>query len=94
MNRNAFTILKTPRITEKSTALSEKHNPYTFDVARDANKVEIRLAVEDFFKVKVKKVHTANMQGKWRRRGMAYGRTPEWKKAIVTLREGSKIDVM
>ena len=94
MNRSSYTILKTPRITEKSTALTEKHNTYTFEVARDANKVEIRQAIEDLFKVKVKMVHTANVGGKWRRRGASFGRTPDWKKAIVTLKEGSKIDVM
>jgi large subunit ribosomal protein L23 len=97
MKRDAYAIIKKPRITEKSTALSEKNNAYTFEVAPDANKIEIRHAVEDLFKVKVAKVHTVNVKGKpklVRRRGMNWGRTADWKKAIVTLKEGSKIDLM
>jgi large subunit ribosomal protein L23 len=94
MKSHSYAIVKTPRLTEKSTALTEKFNTYTFEVARDSNKVEIRQAIEDLFKVKVEKVRTANVQGKWRRRGASFGRTPDWKKAIVTLKEGSKIDVM
>jgi large subunit ribosomal protein L23 len=94
MNRTAYNIVKKPRITEKSTALSEKHNAYTFEVAPDANKVEIRHAVEELFKVKVASVRTVNVKGKQKRVRASWGRTADWKKAIVTLKEGSKIDLM
>lgn len=94
MKRDAYTIVKKPRITEKTTALSAGQNAYTFEVAKDANKVEIRRAVEELFDVKVAKVHTVNVKGKAKRVRMSWGRTPDWKKAIVTLKEGSRIDVM
>jgi large subunit ribosomal protein L23 len=94
MHRDAYMIVRKPRITEKSTALSEKNNAYTFEVASDANKIEIRHAVEELFKVKVAKVHTVNVKGKPKRVRQNWGRTADWKKAIVTLREGSKIDLM
>ena len=94
MKRDAYTIVKKPRITEKSTSLSEKTNAYTFEVARDANKVEIRRAVEDLCKVKVDKVRTVNVKGKPKRVRMSWGKTPDFKKAIVTLKEGSRIDIM
>jgi large subunit ribosomal protein L23 len=60
----------------------------------DANKVEIRQAVEKIFKVKVKKVNTLRVMGKARRRGWASGRTPDWKKAMVTLNEGDTIEIL
>ena len=94
MLRDAYAIVRKPRITEKSTALSEKTNAYTFEVAREANKIEIRQAIEKLFKVKVEKVRTANVKGKPKRVRMHWGRTQDWKKAIVTLREGSRIEVM
>jgi large subunit ribosomal protein L23 len=94
MQRTAYDIVKKPRITEKSTALAEKTNAYTFEVARDANKVEIRRAIEEIFKVKVDKVRTVNVRGKRKRVRLNWGRSPDWKKAIVTLKEGSRIDIM
>lgn len=82
------------QITEKSSGLSEKQNKYFFRVARDANKIEIKKAVEALFKVNVLAVNTVNMLGKNKRlRGAAYGKKPDWKRAIVTLKEGSKIDL-
>ena len=93
MLRDEYAIVKKPRITEKATALAEQ-NAYTFEVARDANKVEIRNAVEKLFKVKVSKVRTALVKGKPKRVRQNWGRTPDWKKAIVTLKEGHRIDVM
>jgi large subunit ribosomal protein L23 len=84
-------ILK-PVLTEKSNALAQKHGAYTFVVARDANKIEIKQAIEKLFPVKVRHVRTMIVPGKWRRRRFARGRTPSWKKAIVTLKEG-RIDV-
>lgn len=94
MERDAYTIIRKPRITEKATAVQETANGYTFEVARDANKVEIRRAVEQLFKVKVEKVRTAIVKGKPKRVRMQWGRTSDWKKAIVTLAEGQRIDVM
>jgi large subunit ribosomal protein L23 len=94
MPRDAYAIVKCPRITEKATAVTESGNAYTFEVALDANKVEIRKAVEKLFKVKVEKVRTVVVKGKQKRVRMNWGRTSDWKKAIVTLAEGQKIDVM
>ncbi len=94
MERSPYTIVKRPRITEKSTRLTEKENSYTFEVAKDANKVEIRRAIEQLFDVKVEKVRTVNVRGKRKRVRLNWGMTPDWKKAIVTLKEGSRIDIM
>jgi large subunit ribosomal protein L23 len=82
------------RITEKGTALAEKHNQYMLEVDRRANKVDIRRSVEKIFNVKVLRVNTLNVGGKAKRlRYMAYGRTNDWKKALVTLKEGDKIEL-
>ena len=94
MQRDAYAIIKRPRITEKATATQELSNSYTFEVARDANKVEIRSAIEKLFKVKVTKVRTIMVKGKPKRVKMNWGRTADYKKAIVTLEQGHKIDVM
>ena len=89
---NAFDIIKTVRLTEKGTRQSEKYNQYTIVADRLANKTEIRNAVQELFKVKVTKVNTLNVRGKARRkRTIQAGRAPNWKKAIVTLKEGDKI---
>ncbi|HOB29098.1 MAG: 50S ribosomal protein L23 [Dethiobacteria bacterium] len=83
-------IIVRPVITEKSMQLLED-NKYTFVVAREANKIEIKRALEEIFNVKVKAVNTANFKGKKKRLGRyPYGYKPRWKKAIVTLAEGSK----
>lgn len=83
-------IIVRPVITEKSMQLLED-NKYTFVVAREANKIEIKRALEEIFAVKVKAVNTANFKGKKKRLGrFPYGYKPRWKKAIVTLAEGSK----
>lgn len=79
-------------MTEKSMRLKEEHNAVTFEVAVDANKVEIRQAVEAVFNVKVQQVHTARMLGKLKRLGRFEGRRPSWKKALVTLAPGHKIE--
>jgi large subunit ribosomal protein L23 len=87
-------ILKRPIVTEKMTALQEK-GQYAFEVERTANKIEIAKAVEKKFNVKVVDVRTSVHKGKaksqMRRRGIFAGRTPSWKKAIVRLKEGDKI---
>jgi len=89
---NSFEIVKTVRLTEKGTRQSEKYNQYTFVVDKRANKYEIKKAVEELFKVKVVRVNTMNVRGKLRRqRTHQAGKSPDWKKAIVTLKEGDKI---
>ena len=89
---NAFEVIKTVRLTEKGTSQSEKFNQYTVVADRRANKIQIRQAVEELFKVNVTDVSTMNVHGKWRRRRTTRaGKDPDWKKAIVTLKKGDKI---
>ena len=89
---NSFDIIKTARLTEKGTRQSEKLNQYTVVADRRATKTEIRQAVQELFKVKVIKINTMNVRGKARRqRTTQAGRAPNWKKALVTLKEGDKI---
>ena len=89
---NSFEIIKTVRLTEKGTRQGENFNQYTVVADRRANKTQIRQAVQELFKVKVLKVNTLNVAGKYRRqRTTQAGQTPDWKKAIVTLKEGDKI---
>ncbi len=85
-------ILRKPVITEKSTSLLEE-NKYTFIVDPRSNKTEIKYAVENVFKVKVLKVNTMNVKGKYKRVRNIRGKTPDTKKAIVTLKEGDKIEI-
>ncbi len=90
MASNAYDIIKRPIITERSMSGTE-NKKYTFEVAKDANKIEIAKAVEEIFGVKVAKVNTLNMQGKAKRTGrFPAGRRPAWKKAMVTLTPDSK----
>lgn len=84
-------ILIAPLITEKSGQQIESQNSYTFKVSINANKIEIKHAVERIFSVKVTDVNTIRMFGKPKRMGRYTGRRPDWKKAIVTLRDGDKI---
>jgi large subunit ribosomal protein L23 len=89
---NSFEIIKTVRMTEKGTAQSDKFNQYTVVADTRANKIQIRHAVEELFKVKVKAVNTVNVRGKFRRqRTTQAGQAPNWKKAIITLKAGDKI---
>ncbi len=86
----AYDIIKRPIITERSMAGTEMKR-YTFEVAKDANKIQIAKAVEEIFGVKVAKVNTLNMQGKEKRQGRwPAGRRASWKKAMVTLTSDSK----
>ncbi|MFX4263045.1 50S ribosomal protein L23 [Pelotomaculum propionicicum] len=85
-------VLRKPLITEKSTSLIED-NKYTFQVDPKANKTEIKQAVESIFKVKVEKVNTMNVKGRMKRVRNIPGRTPDTKKAIVTLKKGDKIEI-
>ena len=87
--KNARDIIIRPIITERSTTESQK-NKYTFEVSRDANKIEIAQAVEEIFAVDVMGVNTLNMKGKLKRTGRFEGRRKNWKKAVVTLTPESK----
>ena len=90
--KSAYQIIRRPVITEKGLAIKENQNTLVFQVAPAATKTEIRQAVQDLFKVKVVKVNTLNVRGKYRRqRTKQAGQSPDWKKAIVTLKEGDKI---
>jgi large subunit ribosomal protein L23 len=87
-------IIQTVRLTEKATLLSEQHNKYVFRVAPHANKIQIRQAIEKLFKKKVIDVNTCNYAGKKKRERTAnFGRKAHWKKAVVTLKEGDKIEL-
>jgi large subunit ribosomal protein L23 len=89
---NPFSAIRTVRVTEKGTRQSDKLNQYTVVADPRANKTQIRLAVQELFKVKVIKVNTLNVRGKSRRqRTPAAGKMPDWKKAIVTLAKEDKI---
>jgi large subunit ribosomal protein L23 len=91
---NAFDIVKTIRITEKGTLQAEKFNQYTVVADRRATAPAIKRAIEELFKVKVLRVNTMNVMGKARRQSTkAAGRTSDWKKAIITLKDGEKIDL-
>ncbi|MDR1087237.1 MAG: 50S ribosomal protein L23 [Endomicrobium sp.] len=86
-------IIKNPIVTEKAAVLKEKHNKYTFVVDKDANKFQIKQAVESLFNVRVESVHTSNYLGKSKRMGMHVGHKSDWKKAIVKLGEGQEIQM-
>lgn len=90
--KNVYDIVTSPLITEKGTMVNAAGNQVLFRVRRDANKDEIRRAIESLFKVRVEKVRTMNYLGKTRRVGRNVGRRPDWKKAYVTLAEGQRID--
>jgi large subunit ribosomal protein L23 len=85
-------IIRAPLVSEKGTLLAETANQVLFKVRPEANKIEVKKAVEALFKVKVVKVRMARYLGKIRRVGRNMGRRAEWKKAYVTLKEGDKID--
>ena len=92
--RDPRAVLLRPMMTEKSMQQKDDLNAVSFQVAVDANKVEIRQAVERVFNVKVADVRTANREGKWKRMGRFEGRRPSWKKAVVTLMPGHKIELV
>ena len=89
---NTQVIIK-PLVTEKSTHMQATRNAYTFQVHRDANKIQIRHAVEALYKVKVVDVRTMNRKGKPRRTRYRMTKTSDWKRAIVVLDENSRIDL-
>lgn len=91
---NPYMILSRPLLTERSTLLKEKFNQYVFEVMPSATKPDIKRAVAEIFKVKVLRVRTMNVLGQDKRMGRSIGKRPDWKKAIVTLGEGQKIDLV
>ena len=88
---HVYEVLKRPILTEKSNYQSDELNCYTFEVDVRANKHMVRQAVEEIFDVKVQGVNMMNIRGKMRRLGRHAGRTPSWKKAIITLADGESI---
>lgn len=86
-------IILKPHISEKSMSEIEKSNTYTFKVALNANKTEVKKAIEEIFKVKVLQVSTCRMPGKTKRMGVFVGTTPSWKKAMVRLADGDRIEI-
>ena len=90
---SVYNIIKAPLLTEKATILKDL-NQYVFMVGRDTNKIEIKKAVEKIYKVKVKQINVLSVKGKTKRiRWGQEGKTPSWKKAIVTLRKGHEIKI-
>jgi large subunit ribosomal protein L23 len=90
--RDPRKVLVRPIITEKSTANQMNDNQYTFEVTGDANKHEIKFAIEQLFGVHVRHVRTSQQRGKWRRRGHHIGKQPNWKKAVIKLADGETIE--
>jgi large subunit ribosomal protein L23 len=87
-----YNIIKKPLITEKTNLQKEDFNQVTFEVDRRANRIEIQRAVEQIFKVKVAKTRTMSVTGKIKRRGRISGKRKDWKKAVITLMPGERID--
>lgn len=87
-----FKVLLAPHVSEKSTMVSETNNSFVFKVLKDANKAEIKAAVEKLFEVEVQGVRTVNVKGKVKRHGQSFGKRSDWKKAYVVLKEGQDID--
>jgi len=85
-------ILLRPLVTEKGVHRASRNNQYAFEIHRDATKQDVKRAIEELFDVKVTKVRTQTRKGKLRRYRLRYGRTPDWKKAIVQLHEDHRID--
>ena len=90
--KNLYTVMKKPLFTEKGSNLKETENKILVEVSRDANKIDIKRAIEEIFKVKVEKVATISTRGKWKKFGRSIGKRPDRKKAIITLKKGEKLD--
>lgn len=93
MSSSVYHVLKRPVVTEKTNSLREGANQYVFEVDPDATKIDVRHAVESIFSVRVTNVRTINVRGKVKRFKRQFGKRPNWKKAIVTLRDGDAIDL-
>ena len=92
MRKSEYTIVRAPLLSEKGSDLSEKHNQYFFRVALDANKIEIKQAIETLYKVTVLNVNTMRVNGKRKVLRRKVGHRPDWKKAVVTLKQGQSIE--
>ena len=92
MNPKTYRILKRPLVTEKSTTEKDQRNKLFFEVDRRANKIEIKEAVEKIFKVNVLDVATLSMKGKMKRAGRHFSKSPDWKKAMVTIKPGQRVE--
>jgi large subunit ribosomal protein L23 len=90
--KNIYAVIKKPLFTEKGGNLKESQNKVLVEVSRDANKIDIKKSIEEIFKVKVDKVSTIRVSGKWKRYGRSVGKRPDRKKAIITLKKGEKLD--
>jgi large subunit ribosomal protein L23 len=92
--KSSYVIIERPVVTERALVLQESDNnpQYVFRVSRDANKIQIRRAVEEIYNVKVKDVNTIKVKGKVKRQGRFEGKQSDWKKAFVTLQKGQKIE--
>ena len=89
---NVYDVLKIPKLTEKTMQLKEEVNQFVFEVDPKANKIQIKESVEKVFKVKVLQVRTMNVRGKKKKLGRHQGRKSNWKKALITLKEGQTIE--
>lgn len=92
-SENLYRVIVRPLLTERSTLAKEQYRQYAFEVRLDADKGQIKRAVEQLFKVDVERVRTSRVPGKFRRYGRGGGMRPDWKKAIVTVGEGQKIEI-
>ena len=90
--KDPYEIIRHPLRTEKGTTLQADQNKYLFAIAVDANKLDVKYAVEKIYNVTVEKVNTMHYEGKPRRVRMALGKRPDWKKALVTLKSGDIIE--
>ena len=91
--KDSYAVIRSLLRTEKGTIQQALHNQYLFNVKKDANKIQIKRAVEQIYKVKVDKVNTQIARGKLKKVRYQLGQTPDWKKAVVTLKTGQKIDL-
>lgn len=89
---NVYDVIKKPHVTEKSNLLKEEQGQVTFEVSRRANRLEVKEAIEKIFKVKVDSVRTISVKGKIKQRGRIVGKRRDWKKAIVKLMPGERIE--
>ncbi|MHB8882732.1 MAG: 50S ribosomal protein L23 [Thermodesulfovibrionales bacterium] len=90
--KSIYSVIKKPLFTEKGSALKESENKLLVEVEKVSNKLEIKKAIEEIFKVKVEKVATIKVHGKWKRYGKSIGKKSDRKKAIITLKKGEKLD--
>jgi len=93
MSLNVYSVIRAPRVSEKTARLQEISNQYVFEVAKDATKADVKAAVEEIFEVKVSAVNVVNVKGKTKAFKNRTGRRGDWRKAYVTLADGQAIDV-